>query len=122
MSKTVLGVGHCGFDSGRISAVVSACGGSFENVATAEEALTRVKAGGVAVVIPNRVIGSDEQGGLKVVQALQADPEASSTPVALISGIADAQQAAEAAGAVPGIGKGVLETDEGKAFFQRYLG
>lgn len=123
MGRIVLGVGHCGFDSSRLASVIQACGGTFENVSTAAAALERVKSGDdIAVVIPNRVIGSDEEGGLKVIQAMQADPETKETPVALISAIELAQQQAEDAGARPGIGKNMLESDEGKAFFAQYLG
>ncbi len=121
MGKTFLGVGHCGLDSRRLAEVIERLGGDFCNVATCEDALTRLHQEPCALVLPNRVIGQDEEGGLKVVRAVRADKDLSEVPVMLVSAIAEAQQAAVAAGAVPGIGKNALESEEVLARLKHYL-
>ena len=72
--------------------------------------------------MPNRVIGSNERGGLEVIQAMQQDLALARVPVMLLSAIPEAQQEAAAAGAVPGIGKDVLETDQARTVLSAYVG
>lgn len=110
MGKRVLGVGHCLVDAPRIAKVVAELGATFENAETADTALARLREEPFDLVLPNRVLGADERGGLHLVEVMKNDAELASVPVMLVSGIPDAQQAAEAAGALPGFGKDTLES------------
>jgi CheY-like chemotaxis protein len=100
---------------------VAKAGGTLESVATTGEALKRLKAASFALVLPNRVIGLDEQGGESLVRRMKEDPELAEIPVMLVSAVETAQQAAEAAGAEPGFGKDQLGTNVAAERISRYL-
>ncbi|MBN2712557.1 MAG: hypothetical protein JXR97_09030 [Planctomycetes bacterium] len=121
MSKNVLGVGHCGLDAPRIARVVEGLGAHFSNVDSNEKALQELKKEEYALVMPNRVIGGDEEGGLKLVKAIMADPELAGTNVMVVSGFDYAQKAAVEAGAIMGIGKNILETPAAAEALKPYL-
>lgn len=120
MSGIVLGVGHCEHDSGRIRKVVEEFGCSFEVVPDKEAALEAMKDSLYILLLPNRLIGSDENAGLDIIKAVVTDTEID-VPVMLISAIESAQQAAVAAGALPGFGKNQLETGEAASVLSKVL-
>lgn len=121
MTKQVLGVGHCGYDNSRLQSVLKKLGGSYENIDSPAAALEKVKQGDYALVLPNRVIGGDQTGGLGVIKAMQKDETLRATPVLLISAMRDKQEEAVAAGARPGFGKDLLESAEVAELLSSYL-
>lgn len=121
MAKKILGVGHCEFDSGRIAGVVADLGGEFENEPAAAAALDRLRDGGYALVLANRVIGADEQGGLNLIRKMQAAPGLCRIPVMLITALPEKMKEAVAAGARPGFGKDQLESEAAAAILRQYL-
>jgi CheY-like chemotaxis protein len=64
------------------------------------------------LVLVNRRIYSDQSDGLEAIRRIKADPELGHTPVMLLSDLAEAQQAAVAAGAEPGFGKTDMTSPE----------
>ncbi len=121
MAKKILGVGHCEFDSGRIARVVADLGGEFENAPAEAAAIDRLRDGDYALVLANRVIGADEQGGLNLIREMQADPALCQIPVMLITALPEKMEEAVAAGARPGFGKDRLESEAAAAILRQYL-
>ena len=121
MTHRALGIGHCGYDAGRLSRVLAEAGATFVNVHSPEAALRLLAETPHALVLPNRVIGGDGGGGLAFIRALKADAALGATPVMLVTDHADRQQEAEAAGALPGFGKGQLESASVKALLREHF-
>jgi two-component system chemotaxis response regulator CheY len=107
--KRVLSVGQCGADH---AAIARALGREFaaEVVAadTADEALARLRQGGFALVLVNRVFDADGGAGLDLVRRVKADGALQGVAVMLVSNYEDAQEQAVGAGAEPGFGKAAL--------------
>jgi two-component system chemotaxis response regulator CheY len=118
--RRVLSVGQCGPDHGSISRTLSQAFG-VEVVAadTATEALEQLRQQSFALVLVNRVFDWDGSSGLDLIRQVKNDPETSQVPVMLVSNLADAQQQAIGAGALPGFGKASLGRPE---MFQRVEG
>ncbi|MBN1256174.1 MAG: hypothetical protein JXA52_00560 [Planctomycetes bacterium] len=122
MAKAVLLVGHCDLDSPRIEkALLLAGAGIFENVHTIEEAVAKCEATEFALVVGNRVIGFDQEGGLHLLTAIKASAKAKNTPVMILSGFAETQEAVIAVGGVPGFGKDKLEDQTVVEEFSKYF-
>lgn len=122
MAKAVLLVGHCEVDSPRIEkALLLAGAGIFENIQTIEEAVARCEQKEFALVVGNREIGFDQQGGLHLVEAIKASAKAQETPVMVLSTFAETQTAVIAAGGVPGFGKDKLEERLAVDEFSKYF-
>jgi CheY-like chemotaxis protein len=114
--RKVLSVGQCGFDHGSISRQIqTAFGATVEAADTGASALRALRAGGYDLVLVNRVFDADGASGLDLIRELKTDPALGSVPVMLVSNYPDAQGAAEALGALPGFGKGDLDTPQGRA-------
>ena len=94
------------FDNGQLSRLFhEAAGASMQTAHSLEEALSAVDENCLLVLI-NRIFDRTGEQGLALVQQLQEHhPQ---TPTMLLSNYADAQEAAEAAGALPGFGKSQL--------------
>ena len=105
----VVRVGQCAADH---SALARLLRGRFDAevvaAATAEDALAKLRRGGAALVLVNRVLDAGGESGLDVIRRLKADPSGAGVPVMLVSNYADAQQQAHALGALPGFGKAAL--------------
>lgn len=107
--KKVLLVGHCGPDTMRISRVLESMGATFEGAFNHTGGMDKASTGEFDLILPNRVFGSDEMGGINYIKALKADAKLKDIPVMLVSGIAEAQAQAVEAGALEGFGKDDLE-------------
>ena len=79
-----------------------------DTVDTAEEATGRLREGGVALVLINRVFDFDSYSGLRYIEELRADDRFRAIPVMLVSNFDDAQSEAVQLGAAPGFGKASL--------------
>ena len=106
----VLLVGHCGADSGSLSYLAHQAMGLEAARVNSDAALAR-EATADALLWINRVLeGSFEAGdGLALVRQLAAGD--TPQPMMLITNYADIQQAAVAAGAMPGFGKSDIGSD-----------
>jgi two-component system chemotaxis response regulator CheY len=111
MSKKVLLVGHCGPDSSYLrNAVKNAEPAATILAADDPRELSAALEKGVDLVLFNRELGYgwDQRGGVDVIRSLkQTMPQ---VKLMLVSNYADAQKAAEAAGALPGFGKREIGT------------
>ena len=112
----VLSVGQCGFDHGAISRhLAGRFGAEVVPADTHEEAIARLKAGDIALVLVNRVGDLDGAPGLDFIRRLKADPGLADVPVMLVSNYDDAQARAVALGALPGFGKAALHSADVEA-------
>jgi hypothetical protein len=99
-------VGHCGFDSGSLSRFASDVAPDAEVVRINDQRSLDDLAGPGTLLLVNRVLdGRFDVGGsgIELIKALSAKDDPA--PAMLISNYEDAQQEAEAAGALPGFGK-----------------
>ena len=103
-SPLVLLVGHCGFDSGGLTAAAQRAlpGAKVERV-NSQDALDGKKAPG-AVLLVNRVLDGrfDASDGVDLIRKEAAKGELKAL---LVSNFAQSQAAAEEAGGLPGFGK-----------------
>ena len=95
----VLSLGQCGADHASIGGLLRTHFGAEVVVAhTCEDALTKLRQGGFALVLVNRVLDYDGRPGLDFIDGLKADPQLCGVPVMLVSNYADAQREAVARG------------------------
>ncbi|MBI3834242.1 MAG: hypothetical protein HY287_07935 [Planctomycetes bacterium] len=119
----VLNVGQCDFDHGNILRVLSeAFNAEVERAGTIEEAFNSAKAEHFDLVLVNRVLDVDGSSGFGLICRLQSHEETRRTPVALVSNLADAQDAALALGAQRGFGKDALFKPETRDRLASLLG
>jgi len=122
MKKVVL-VGHCGADSSYLRIAVASAGAGVSVVAADDqEALTAALKNGVELVLVNRILdwGFDEEEGVALIARLrQTHPQVKTM---LVSNYAEAQQAAVAAGALPGFGKREIGSAKVKELLKSILG
>jgi CheY-like chemotaxis protein len=106
MAKRVLSVGQCAPDHAAISDFLRV---HFQaEVAPArllDDAVQKLRGEAFDLVLVNRKLDADYSDGLDVVRAIKSDPELAHVPVMLVTNYPEHQQAAAAAGAVPGFGK-----------------
>ena len=112
MPKRVLDVGQCGPDHAAIR--------SFLDAALRLRDRAGARAGGYArrscsggrfdLVLVNRKLDQDYSDGIEIIRQVKADPATADVPVMLVTNYPEHQEAAVAAGAVPGFGK--LEFDK----------
>ncbi len=119
--KKVLLVAHCGPDTARIERVVNSLGAGFEGAFNMEGGLNKLRSGDFALVLPNRVFGYDEEGGINFIKAMKADDDLKDIPVMLVSGFADYQERAVEAGAEQGFGKNDLESGMAAKVMEKFL-
>ena len=112
MAKNILFVGHCGPDNSYLRmAVKRAIPDADILMADDSRELTQVLATkDIDLILFNRELGYgfDPDEGVEVIRALR--PTHADTKMMLVSNYPDAQQAAIAAGALPGFGKRELGT------------
>ena len=107
--KKVLSVGQCAADHGSISGLLRRhFGAEVIAAATGADAAARLRRGGIALVLVNRVLDDDGASGLDVIAAIKQEPALAAVPVMLVSNIPEPQQQAAALGALPGFGKASL--------------
>ena len=107
MKKTILDVGQCGFDGPRLEKLLSRglhC--EVVNSDTIEDALEKMKSKDYDLCLVNRELAFEGTSGLDLIAA--AKKAGVATPLMLVSDRKDAQQKAEALGALPGFGKSSL--------------
>ena len=122
MTRRVLDVGTCGFDHGRIRALLTAAfGAEVQPARTAAETLAALENGSFDLVLVNRVLDADGSDGVALIQSIRSHPQTGATPVMLISNFPEHQQRAVAAGAEPGFGKRELTAPETREKLQRFL-
>ncbi|MFO0909487.1 MAG: hypothetical protein U0794_14225 [Isosphaeraceae bacterium] len=109
----VLSVGQCGYDHGSISTQLRRWA-SAEVVAapTFKKALEALRDAPFDLLLVNRVTDADGTRGLDLIRQLKADPDLAQVPVMLVSDYAEAQQEAQANGALAGFGKSSLHAEE----------
>src|SRR4051794_6451514 len=111
--KRVLSVGQCMADHGSISRLLKS---SFQaevvTADTAEEALRRLREEAFDLVLVNRVFDATNEGGCELIRQVKADHGLREVPLMLVSNFPEAQDEAQAAGAVPGFGKSRLHERE----------
>ena len=108
----ILDVGQCDFDHSRIAGFFSRRFGALVDRAHGlDDARGRLEAGRYDLVLVNRLLDADQTPGVDVIRAMKddADGALAGVPVMLVSNFPDAQEAAVAAGALPGFGKAELE-------------
>ncbi|MFK7768993.1 MAG: response regulator [Mariniblastus sp.] len=126
-SKKVLDVGQCNMDHTRISEVLNE---SFNvEVLRAHsngEAIEMAKQDSFDLILINRLFDRDGSPGMDTLTQLKSDTNLSEVPVMVVSNFEDAQNAAVAAGAVPGFGKAALNEPAGTsatvALLSEFLG
>lgn len=122
MSKKVVLVGHCGADSSYLRLAVKAADqgvqiSSAESTAELQQALDA----GVDLVLFNRQVdyGFETYEGVDIIRQFRAThPNAK---MMLVSNYPEAQQAAVAAGAMPGFGKRELGSPKVKELLQKAM-
>ncbi len=121
--KTVLSLGQCAADQWGLGRLLrTGIGAEVASAATFEEALTRLRQGGIALVLVNRVLDCDGSSGLEFIRQVKADAALRDVPMMLVSNYADAQQEAVAGGALPGFGKAALHDPETNDRLRAVLG
>ncbi len=112
-SPTVLLVGHCGPDSWVLKSTVRrALDGADVQMINGARALED-SLDGASLLLVNRVLDGDfpTGSGIELIRQL-ATRDGHSAGVMLVSNFAEAQEEAEAAGALPGFGKADAASDE----------
>lgn len=109
----VLSVGQCGYDHGQIERHLRRrFGAVVEAASTFPEAVEKLSETPFDLVLVNRINDADGSPGLDLIQTLKSDPALTTIPVMLVSNYEDAQQKAQALGALPGFGKSNLTSPE----------
>jgi CheY-like chemotaxis protein len=71
----------------------------------AADTLQQLKSGQFDLVLVNRKLDSDYSDGIEIIRQIKADHAIAGVPVMLVTNYPEHQDAAIAAGAVPGFGK-----------------
>lgn len=120
-SVTVALVGHCGADASALKRLVSRADKRAKAVRVNDEASLRDAIGSAGVLLINRVLDGSlgTSSGVELIRTLAAARRDAPRPaLLLVSNYADAQEEAEAAGAMPGFGKSDLQTPEAASRLQ----
>lgn len=111
MAKKILLVGHCGPDSTYLRMTIKKSVPESQIVMADDSTeLQQALVDGVDLILFNRELGYgfEPDTGVETIRALQGTN--GQTPMVLVSNYPEAQQAAVAAGAMPGFGKRELGT------------
>ena len=120
MAKRVLDIGNCGPDHGAIEHMIRTHFDAHVDAAhTAADALPLLARHPYDLVLVNRLLDIDGSPGMDVIALVQQ--EHVEVPVMLITNFEDYQQAAVAAGAVPGFGKNSIDNAETIELLATYL-
>lgn len=122
-SKTVLSVGQCRPDTAALTHfLTSNFDVSVLKADLADEALQTVSTQPVDLVLINRKLDADYSDGMKILEALKANPQTADVPVMLVSNFPEWQEKAVAAGALYGFGKAELRSPESVSRVAEALG
>jgi two-component system chemotaxis response regulator CheY len=106
---SVLSVGQCGFDHTRIAHYLKQTfRAEVLGLSSFDEALAALRRQRFDLILVNRVNDYDGAPGLDLIRRIKSEPGLSDLPVMLVSNYPEAQQEAEALGALPGFGKSDL--------------
>lgn len=124
MPKNVLLVGHCGPDSAYLRMAIKKAVPDVQ-IQSAEDAVSlsaALNSDTIDLILFNRELdyGFDSTVGVEVIRSLRSNHP--TVPMMLVSNYAEAQQAAVAAGALPGFGKREIGTARVTALLQSALG
>ena len=122
MKKVVL-VGHCGADSSYLRIAVASAGAAVSIVSVDdEESFAAALESGAELVLINRILdwGFPEEEGVALISRLRGTHPNLKTM--LVSNYSESQQAAVAAGALPGFGKREIGTPKVKELLRNALG
>lgn len=117
MATRILLVGHCGVDGPRLQSELASCLGAADVQRVNSDAdLRRACDEGADLLLINREpLGLDCADGVELIEQLREQyPD---TKLMLVSDYADAQEKAQGAGAVPGVGK----SDIGSPKFEKTI-
>jgi two-component system, chemotaxis family, chemotaxis protein CheY len=122
MNKTVLLIGHCGADSTylRLALKKAVPDVQIHLAEDSNELSAALKGDPIDLILFNRELdyGFDSTEGVEVIRSLQP----SKVPMMLVSNYPEAQQAAVAAGALPGFGKRELGSNRVTTLLRDALG
>ena len=110
--KQVVLVGHCGFDAGSLQRAVAEHVGSVPVRFANGQAELDAVAGPESLLLINRVLDGrfNERSGVELIRQLAGQD--SPPRMMLVSNYDDAQEEAQSAGALPGVGKASLQTEK----------
>lgn len=112
-SPRVLSVGNCGADHGALQALLQRhWGAETQAAADAVATFSALRDRRFDLVLVNRIMDADGSEGIDIIRALKNDAQLSAVPVMMITNFPEHQQAAVAAGALPGFGKRDLGSPE----------
>jgi two-component system chemotaxis response regulator CheY len=117
--KTVVLVGHCGPDSWALKSAIGSAVPGVEILSADTSRELDAVLGRADLLLINRVLdgGFKGLGGIELIQSLRGHPKAM-----LISNYPDAQEVAEAAGAIPGFGKSEMYAERTRSRLRAALG
>lgn len=118
--QVVLDVGQCAADHAAIRGVCEGFGARVERAHTGLDALTRIAAGGIDLVLINRVLDRDGADGIALIRDVVAQYQGS-LAVMLVSDYPQFQQQAVEFGAVLGFGKSRLHSSETRELLRACL-
>ena len=99
-------VGHCGFDSGSLTRFAKEIAPEAEVTRVNDQQALDTLANADTLLLVNRVLdGRFDAGGSGIALIKSINEQENSPATMLVSNYADAQEEAEAAGALPGFGK-----------------
>jgi CheY-like chemotaxis protein len=120
---SVLSVGQCSYDHGRIARYLEqSFGAQVRGASTFDEALAALRSQRYNLVLVNRINDLDDAPGHDLIRTLKTEAGLADVPVMLVSNFRDAQEEAEALGALPGFGKAELMSEATRARLGAILG
>lgn len=120
-TPVALDVGQCDFDHAAIRRVCERIGARVERAGSGAEALKRLEAGGVRLVLVNRVLDADGADGVELIAEIMRRTGGSVIAM-LVSNYPEAQNAAMSRGAAQGFGKAQLHEQETEQWLRQCLG
>jgi len=122
-STKVLSIGQCRPDSAAIQYYLQSTFGSVVITAdTADAAMRLLQDQRFDLVLINRILDADYSSGMDILKSIRLNEAWDTLPVMLVSNYPEWQQAAIAAGALPGFGKAQLNRAETREKLSAVLG
>ncbi|MFM7037301.1 MAG: hypothetical protein ACKO2L_06215 [Planctomycetaceae bacterium] len=122
-STKVLSIGQCRPDSAAIQYYLQSTFGSVVITAdTADAAMRLLQDQRFDLVLINRILDADCSSGMDILKSIRLNEAWDTLPVMLVSNYPEWQQAAIAAGALPGFGKAALNRAETREKLSAVLG
>jgi two-component system chemotaxis response regulator CheY len=119
----VLDVGQCDYDHGNLTRLlVDQFGAKVDRAKKLDEAVKAATGGRYDLILVNRIFDADGAEGLDFIRKIKAEPAVKDVPVMIISNYVEAQASAVKLGAMPGFGKGALDSPQTVALLAEALG